>query len=69
MKTRAQGRGTLPLRRLLQIVREYPRTAVLEAVRTAATYGLYDLERLESLVLKAIAEEYFVLPDDDEEKQ
>ena len=69
VKTRAQGRGTLPLRRLLQIVREYPRTAVLEAVRTAATYGLYDLERLESLVLKAIAEEYFVLTENEEEKQ
>ena len=67
LKKRAQGRGTLALRRLLQIVREYPRAAVLEAVRTAATYGLYDLERLESLVLKAIAQEYFVLPDDTEE--
>ena len=64
LKNRAAGRGTLALRRLLAIVRDYPRRPVLQAIRTAQHYGLYDLERLERIVLRQIAHDYFVLPDD-----
>jgi hypothetical protein len=71
LKKRASGRGTLALRRLLKLLRDYPRTPFLAAVRQAEQYGLYDLDRLERMVLKEIAHEYFVLPaersDDDEE--
>ena len=63
-KRRASGRATLALRHLLQIVRDYPRQPVLDAVATAAHYGLYDLERLEKMVLRRIADEYFVWPED-----
>jgi hypothetical protein len=62
LKKRASGRGTLALRRLLKIMRDYPRSPFLTAVQQAANYGLFDLERLERMVLKQIAHEYFVLP-------
>ncbi len=64
LKSRAAGRGTLALRRLLTMVRDYPREPVLRAIRTAQRYGLYDLERLERMVLRGIAHDYFVLPED-----
>jgi hypothetical protein len=64
LKSRAAGRGTLALRRLLAMVRDYPRQPVLQAVRAAQHYGLYDLERLERMVLRQIAHDYFVLPED-----
>ena len=43
------------------MVREYPREPLLAAVGEAARYGLYDLDRLERMVLRRIAREYFVL--------
>jgi hypothetical protein len=51
----------LALRQLLRMVREYPRESLLAAVGEAARYGLYDLDRLERMVLRRIAREYFVL--------
>lgn len=72
LKKHSAGRGTLALRRLLALYREYPREAVGRAVATALQYGLFDLERLERLILRTIAKDYFVLPggfdtDDDDE--
>ena len=32
-------------------------------MRTAEQYGLYDLDRLERMVLREIARDYFVLPE------
>jgi hypothetical protein len=66
LKRHSAGRGTLALRRLLVLHREYPREAVAKAVATALHYGLFDLERLERLVLRTIARDYFVLPADPE---
>jgi transposase len=74
IKKRAAGRGTLALRRLLRLVDEYPREPLVAAVRTAQEYGLFDLDRLENMVIRRVAQEYFELdlparPDgeDDEE--
>jgi len=72
LKRHSAGRGTLALRRLLALHREYPREAVGKAVATALEYGLFDLDRLERLILRTIAKDYFVLPggedtDDDDE--
>ena len=69
LKKRASGRGTLALRRLLKLLRDYPRTPFLAAVRQAEQYGLYDLDRLERMVLKEIAHEYFVLPVDHDDQE
>lgn len=47
------------LRHLLRMAREYPREAFASAVAEAAHYGLYDLDRLERMVLRRIASHYF----------
>jgi len=62
LKKRASGRGVLVLRRLLRLLTDYPRASFLAAVQKAQQYGMYDLDRLERMVLKEIADEYFVLP-------
>jgi len=59
LKQRAAGRGTIALRRLQRLLRDYPRRPVIEAVRAAETYGLFDLERLERMVLRGIARDFF----------
>lgn len=67
LQQRSACRGTMPLRRLLALRRDYPRQAFLEAVTIALQYGLFDLDRLERLTLRLIAKEYFVLADEDPE--
>ena len=49
------------LRRLQAMVRDYPRAPLLAAIGTALEYGLFDLERLDRMVLRHIARGYFVL--------
>jgi len=67
LKQRGHGRAVRALRRLLDIQRTYPKDAFLAAVRQAAHYGLYDLGRLEKLILHQVAGNFFALndPDDD----
>ena len=67
LKQRAAGRGTVALRRLQRLLREYPRRPVIEAIRAAETYGLFDLERLERVVLRGIARDFFPPGGGDEE--
>lgn len=55
------GDRRVPLRRLLSMLQEYPREAFLAALADAERYRLYDLDRLEKIVLRQIAEDYFVL--------
>jgi hypothetical protein len=67
-------RATLALRRLLALRRDYPEEPFLKAIETATTYGLFDMQRLERLILKTIGSEYFVLAgqwgaDDDDEEE
>jgi transposase len=61
LKKRGQRSLTLVLRQLLRIVRDYPRPPVVTAVEDAARYGLYDLDRLERMILRRIANDYFLL--------
>ena len=49
----------MALRRWLRLVEDYPRQALLDAIRSAAPYGLYDLERVETILLRQRAREYF----------
>jgi hypothetical protein len=39
---------------------------LLAAVREAARYGLYDLDRVERMILRRVARDYFLLNNDDE---
>jgi transposase len=69
LKQRSRKVITLALRQLLQFVREYPREPLLGAVGEAARYGLYDLDRLERMILRRVTREYFLLdggPPEDE---
>jgi hypothetical protein len=60
----------LALRQLLRLLKEYPREPFLAAVAEAARYGLYDLDRVERMILQRVARDYFLLtetePDDDD---
>jgi len=55
------GDRRAPLRRLLSMLQEYPREAFLIALAQAERYRLFDLDRLEKMVLRQVADEYFVL--------
>ena len=48
---------------------DYPRAPFLAAVATALEYGLFDLERLERLVLRHVGRDYFVLPSQDDDPE
>lgn len=61
LKQRSRKVVTLALRRLLRMVREYPPEPLVAAVHEAARYGLYDLDRLERMILRHVAREYFLL--------
>lgn len=64
LKQHSHKLATLSLRQLLQMVREYPRQALLLAVREAAQYGLYDLDRLERMILRRVQRDFFLLEND-----
>ena len=62
---RPHGRGVRALHRLVQIMRTYPRQPFLAAVEQALKFGLFDLTRLEHLVLRHVAGDFFALGGDD----
>jgi transposase len=67
LKQHAPGRGLRRLRRLLELKRTYPRSAFLAAIDTALKYGLYDLARLEQLILRQVAGDFFALGRDEDD--
>jgi len=67
LKQRSRKVITLVLRQLLRFVREYPREPLLGAVREASQYGLYDLDRLERMILRRVTRDYFLLEEPSED--
>jgi transposase len=61
LKKRSRGRGAQRMRRLLALKRNYPEEAFLQAIERALHYGMYDLARLEDLILSFIAGDFFEL--------
>jgi hypothetical protein len=61
LKQRAHGRGARALRRLLELKRTYPAGPFLAAVEQALHFGLFDLARLETLILRQVAGDFFDL--------
>ena len=64
LKKRSPGRGVVKLRRLLQLQRRYPPKPFLAAIELALHYGLFDLSRLERLILQRVAGDFFDFDDD-----
>ena len=61
LKRRAPGRGVRRLKRLLEFKRRYPPAPFYAAVEHALRYGLFDLNRLERLILERVAGDFFNL--------
>jgi hypothetical protein len=63
----AHGRGVRPLRRLLGFRRSYPESPFLAAVAQALQFGLFDLGRLEAMILQQVAGDFFHLDRGDDD--
>ena len=61
LKTKSRKVLALALRQLLRLVREYPREPLLGAIGEASQYGLYDLDRVERMILRRVERDYFLL--------
>ena len=68
LKQKGRKVVALALRQLLRLLREYPREPFLAAVGEAARYGLYDLDRLERMILRRVARDYFLLGETDSDR-
>ena len=66
LKRRSRGRGVMSLRRLLDLKQTYPPEAFEKAVVQALRYGLYDLARLEQMILSQVAGDFFTLEEEEE---
>jgi hypothetical protein len=63
-KKRVRGRGLRSMTYLLHLKRTYPSDAFVAAVSRALNYGLYDLNRLEDLILRYVAGDFFNLTEE-----
>ena len=55
------------MRRLLDLKRTYPPEAFEKALGEALRYGLYDLSRLEQMILSYVQGDFFTIDEDEEE--
>ena len=62
LRKRHGGRAVRAVRRLHRIYLDYPTEAVVAAVDRALEFGLLDLNRIERMVLKQVAGDFFRLP-------
>jgi len=69
LKRRSSGRGLMPIRRLLDLKRTYPPEAFEKATLKALRYGLYDLSRLEQMILSAVQGDFFNIDEDQEDEE
>ncbi|MBW2593543.1 MAG: IS21 family transposase [Deltaproteobacteria bacterium] len=65
IKKSCYGSGRRKLQKLLELQRTYPADAFEKAVDSALHYGLYDLARLENMILSFVAGDFFNLKADD----
>jgi transposase len=61
LKLRGNGGNRRALRRLIEMKRTYPAGPFIAAIEQALQYGLFDLGRLEDLILKQVAGDFFAL--------
>src|SRR5690606_9663168 len=66
-KRAPRGRSIARIRHLRSMLRDYPREPLMKALGDAAHYGLYDLDRVERMVLRNIQGDFFPGPGSDED--
>jgi hypothetical protein len=66
LKRRSSGRAIRQMRRLLDLKRTYPPEAFEKALVQALRYGLYDLTRLEQMILSQVAGDFFSIEEEEE---
>jgi len=69
LRRRSSGRGVLPMRRLLDLKRTYPPEAFEKATLEALRYGLYDLSRLEQMILSQVQGDFFNIDENEEDEE
>jgi transposase len=69
LRKRHGGRAAKQVRRLHRMYLEYDTESVVAAVATALDYGLVDLSRIETMVLRHIAGDFFRLPNPSDEDE
>jgi hypothetical protein len=62
LKKRHAGRAVRALQRLRRMWLDYPQAPLDQALAVALAHGLFDLERIESLVLRHVAGDFFRWP-------
>src|SRR5690606_20371546 len=60
-----RGQAIARLRQLRRLLRDYPEPPLRLALRDAARYGLYELDRVETMILRHIRHDYFPRPLED----
>jgi hypothetical protein len=65
LRKRSGGRGARSLARLLDLKRTYPPEAFEKAMLEALRYGLYDLARLEQMILSQVSGDFFTIEEDE----
>lgn len=66
LRARYGGQALKAVRRLHRMWMEYPIDPFLEAIRRSVDHTLYDLDRIERLILENIRGDFFRLPKDDD---
>ncbi len=61
LEKRGKKTPALARRQLLRLTRDYPKEPLLAAITEASRYGLFDLDRIERMILRRIATDYFRL--------
>lgn len=69
LKKRSSGRGVRSMRKLLDLKRTYPPEAFEKAILEALRYGLYDLSRLEQMILSQVQGNFFNIDEDQEDEE
>jgi len=61
LKSRVRGRGFWQFRKLLNLKRTYSTKAFIAAIERADKYDLYDIKRVENLIIKYASDNFFNL--------
>lgn len=61
LKSHVRGRGLLAFKQLLYLKQLYPTEAFMAAIISAERYHLYDMKRLETIILRFISHDFFNL--------